>query len=370
MTYGNKKIYVLPVPRESAQGRGSYSLVSSSGNYIPMGRQVAKGVTITLGFVERAESPSRLYTGLDDLVTNPYYEQELGSLPSDIRPGTLWEAKYPTISKMEKISKQTLFEILDNVPENFYTASKNIGGMYTMYDGTTDNKEQPNFLEKFKIYLEDGVNVFTSETSRGRLGIQVCETHPLVARVKEQINPDIHRFYIGSEQEALVEKNERRSVQTKALGKLAKVYEEYPEFLAYQFAIVLDLVKGTVTNASVKLALDDFLWEQKKTAEGTLDERITRFNSIFDEFEKDKDMLNIRYLVKQAFNANVISNVGGSMFWRSKKSIENLYKLGTNIGKIETMFYNELLRYDPMSEEDNWYIELVNELESKGVKCK
>ena len=66
-----QKIYVVHVPRTSAQGRHTYEYKRDDGTTSSMGRTRSKGISIPFSFVRNG---NQLLTGLDELIDNPYYE--------------------------------------------------------------------------------------------------------------------------------------------------------------------------------------------------------------------------------------------------------------------------------------------------------
>jgi len=363
-----EKIYVVSVQRQSVQGRHNYSFDLTSGTSVPANRSKAKGIKIPLSFPKETAT-NTLITGMDEQVENPYYKQDLETLPVEKKPGSHWVERYDKISSQQTISLQTLLEILDNEPEGTYNAKSGAPLMQNYLDTKAITDSSPTLLDNFRIYLHEGVNVFSGDTKRGRLGILVCKKNPKVAPSKDEINPDYHEFYIGEAEEQIKEQNKKIDWVMEGLNKLGTLLKDYDKFTAYQIATILDLVKGDVTDNTVEAELKQYIWEQKRTKQGKQEERIQNFSALFDELTKDRDRIYIKYLIKQAVNTLVFTTSGGYYFWSSKKQYDNLYK-HTDVKKLETMFYNELERYDPDIEGDNWFKALEDELKTKKVRCR
>ena len=66
-----QKIYVVHVPRTSAQGRHTYEYKRDDGTTISMGRTRSKGISIPFSFVRNG---NQLLTGLDELILDHYPE--------------------------------------------------------------------------------------------------------------------------------------------------------------------------------------------------------------------------------------------------------------------------------------------------------
>lgn len=371
MSTGKKTIYVLHVQRQSVQGRHNYSVDLGNGTTVSAGRVRAKGVQIPIGFV-RKKGTNILDTGLDELIDNPYYERELNDIDDHYKPGSKWVDRYPEIMKREKIDLQTYYEILDNVPQGHYTS---VCGTKTMAEIGPDaealKESKPTFLERFKVYLKEGTNRFTNTTQRGRLGIQACLKHPKVANSRELINADYHEFYIGSAEEAVIEKNRRIDRVMDAVANLKEVQRKYDQFTSYQMAIVLGIAQGDTSDATVEMQLKDYIWKEKKTQEGTQAQRIEEFEEKYETLKQDPDRLYIQYLIKQALNTGVFRTSGDRhIMWPNKKGMPNLFDLGTNMKKIEKMFFEQFTLYEPEIDADNWFKDLETELRIKGVRTR
>ena len=144
------------------------------------------------------------------------------------------------------------------------------------------------------------------------------------------------------------------------------IYDNYPDFVAFQLAIVLDLVKGPVNAVMVRNALDDYLWKQDKD----MRQRISKFNRLTDKIDSKEGMENLylRYILQSALNTNTIGIINGNYIWFAKKDVRNLYNLGTKEDMILTLFYTEMMKFDPKIEVENFYGDLITELRYKGVK--
>ena len=247
----DKTLYVMPGEKYSIQGRGKYSLQFNNGTRINVGRQRANGVKIPYGFTK--DNNNRLVTGMGENIDNPYYEIDLKTLPGHLTVGSKWVRNYDNIKSQPKIKLQTLLEIIDNVDPDYYTS---VSGRLTMFQLGQDvnlAKEQKTvYLDTFSIFLEERTNIFPGKTTRGRLGILICENHPRIAPDKESYNEDEHDFYIGEADEAVKEQNKAIDKVMTGFMAYGKLTESYDHFTAYQIATILELVRGDANPSVVE----------------------------------------------------------------------------------------------------------------------
>jgi hypothetical protein len=364
-----EKIFVAHVQRKSVQGRSEYTFKTEDGNSIPIGRIRAKGVSIPFTFIKENKM---LKTGLDEMLDNPFYQLEISDVKGDLKIGSFWFGEYDQIKNQRMISKQTLFEIMDNVAPGTYTSQTSSPSMAeVMIDTNKLRDNSKTFLENFRIYLTEGVNVFSADTTRGRLAIQLCKNHPKIASNKNEINEGVHEFYIAEEEEGVNEINRKVDTVMEGLQKLGDLFAKYDMFTRYQVAVTLNLVSGEIGDSLVEMNLKNYIWDQKSNKHGSQAERINKFIELFDLLVRDKDRLYVKYLVKQAINERVIVLQGGQHLWPSQKGIDNFYRLGTSLSRIENNMFNDMEAYDPdVSNEENMYYRFVEDLKNKNVKCK
>ena len=365
---GEKTIYVIPVERQSVQGRGKYSYVDPKGNLRPGKRNKARGVQVPIGFVPKKNSPGELGTGMDKFIENPYFEQEYEAVPLAIRPRDNWYSQYENLKNKKEITLQTYYEILDDVPAGHYTATRTQNVSMTQHTIEGLKVKSQTALEGFKVYLTEGVNTFNSKTSRGRLGIQAVENHPKVAASAADVNINTHDFYIGEKHEAAAVENVKRDKIKKAIRGLAVLQDDYESFDNYQLAVILGLVSSDTSQTLVRNNMDGFVMGAKKDRYGSQTDRCSRFSDLYDRFKENKDGVYITYLITQALNQGIMIVNAGNHHWRSKKGIDHLYNLGTNRKAIETMFLNEYNKYEPeLENQANLYLDLYEELKARGV---
>lgn len=359
-----EKMYVISVNRPSAQGRSNYEYKTSDGNTLQGGRSKSKGAVTPLRFYR---SENRLLTGLDKTVTNPYKGMECTA--------SNWLESWDKIEKAESMTLQQVYEIKDNVKPGTYTSIVTTPTMVNAMNSPAliDKVEKERtYLEGFTCYLEEGPNPFTADTERGRWSILLCKNHPYVAKSAQDVNPDIHEFYIGEEEEAVKEKVEKRNTIMEGSANLGMLLKTYPSFVHTQFASILKVnMNSAASEAGVKNDLQEFIFEDRKTANGTQIERIEKFNTMYELLEKEPDRIYIKYLIEQAVANHVILLEGGRYIWRSQKGIDNLYNLGVKGTTVENLFLNEYSLYDPKEPNtDNAYEKMITELKAFGVKVK
>lgn len=353
--YLPQSMHVYPAPRVSPQGRGGYVYVKEDGTQIPAGRTFAKQAEKRYCF-PTSKDGLKLETGLNELISNPFTNDEI----ADKYIKDQWASRRDELQGKDQITLQTYFEVLHNRPPGTYTDEKKVRRPF-------DTKAEENtFFESYSVALSDGTNIFTSDSIEGQLNMILMKASPSVANSKEECNNALHDFYIGAAHEAVIETQNKRKVQGRAIARLNNIYDNYPDFIVYQIATVLELVKGPVNAVMTRNVLDDFLWKQDKT----LSDRISRFNKVTDKIDSREGMeeLYLRYVLQQAINTNCLGIENGNYIWYAKKHVKNLYNLGTNSSKVFNTFAIEMNKYDPNLEVENFYGDLIEELRYKGVK--
>jgi len=358
MIFLPKRMFVYPAPRQSAQGRGNYSYVTTDGTQIPAGRTFAKKATKSYMFPSTPDN-TKISTGLSEQIENPFKNKEF----ADKYIGNQWTDKAEELQSKEYISKQTFLEVVHNRPAGTYTDEKKVKEAFDI------EAKENNFFERFSVSLVDDTNIFTSDDPEGALAMMLMYQNPKIANSKDTCNSSLHDFYIGQEHQALIEKSNKREKAGRAVAKLQHLKENYDGFALYKVAIVLGIVKGTRISERVVIdRLEDYIWTQSKDFTDKLD----RFMSIASLLDDDTGIreLNMRYLVKQAMNTHTITISGGSFIWHSQKNIPNLYNLGRKEEMIWNMLSQEYIKYNPEIDDDNIYGKLINELRIKDIKVE
>lgn len=372
--FAEKRIHVVKVPRISYQKRNNYTVVGPDGTRRPANRQMARKVTRPFGFISDGNNEKVLRTGLDEYVINPFYGvNDLDEIPASYRPKGSWENKWDDIRKKSKLTRQTLYEILDNVDEGTYRSDRNMPVMTSPnVSARRIENIEPTFLETFKVHLNEGTNVFKNSSQRGRLGILVLENHPKVAPSKEEADMDPNRydFYIASAEEVLEESERRDSKYMEVIVRLSEVLENYDPFIAYQFAVACRAIKGNIGTREATRALREYIMDSKRIGGVEQTDRWDMFNRIYVAFKNDTNTLYALYLVREAYMLGLFKDVSGKIIWATQKARENLYDLGVNFNKMVEGFYQAMSTYDPDLDLDNMYAILEREVKQGGAPTR
>lgn len=368
-------LFVSPVPRVASQGRDRqmFTIIDPKTKELKTTKSMNKtrevGTSVTLKFPLDVYS-GRYVTGLDELIPNPVYQLEPEEVFSTYSLSPKWQEIVPKVVKQQHISRQTYFEILDNVDPDYYNTLAKNGTMLNFQPNQLLNREA-SFIEKFSVELFDRPNRFVDNTPRQRMAIQLIKTHNRIAHSKNEANPVEHWFYISEENEAEMEKMRKQDIIDTATYEKMKLQNEASEFLNYKVASMLTnnqgnpVVKGITTKDGVKQAINNFL--NDKTHQMS---NIEKFNNVIELLKspEGKQRFEVKYLVQQGLNTKVLENRDGYLVWNSRSAEKNIYKW-TDYEKFISFIVSEMLIFDPESEEQltNWYNELYKEVKSKNT---
>lgn len=359
-------IFIDPVQRTSVQGRNSYTYVTPSGDPVNTGRSFAKGAEKRYNFPSSSDGTS-IVTNLNRMVDNPWYNKDPqdvnDGLPEHYHVGADWMRHVEQLVKEPQITKQKELEIRFNQPEGFLTDKKNLHFSFK----SRSKDIEPNYLERFQVILYDRSNRFEDTSLRQALIIELAKVSKKIAPDKASVNPSRHDFFISTKDQALIEKNVKQDIINDAITDLTLLRRNQTPFLNYQVATVLGVVKGMVSDAAIKKAMNDFIGTSGKEQMNN----IQKFNEMVELINKGKEgveKLWIKYVLKQALNFNLMSIKSGHYIWHSKKDIPNLFDLGSNELKVYKLFYDEFIKYGQKDVIENHYKDLLDELSSKGVK--
>jgi len=359
-------MYIEPLQRTSVQGRAAYTYITPGGEAVNAGRSFAKDVGKVHNFPANADGTS-IVTKLSRMVDNPWYGKEPSNvndgLPEHYHVGADWMNQVTRLVKDHQITKQLELEVRFNKPEGFLTDKKNLH-----YDIRSRNKTaEPNYLETFKAIFYDRTNRFDDTTLRSALIMELARVAKRIAPTKNEANPSKHDFYIGVEDQAVVEKNYKQDIINDAITDLTLLRRNHTGFVRYQIAIVLGLVKGMVSEATLKGAFNNYITLNSKDQMNNI-EKFNEIITMLAEGRKGLEKLWIKYLLKQAVNVNVMGIKSGHYLWYSKKGIDNLFDLGSNETKVYKLIYDEFIKYGEEDVVENLYKDLLEELKYKGVK--
>jgi hypothetical protein len=357
-------LFVNPIDRISVQGRHlqMFMIEDKDGNAIPtarMNKVREEYIAHQFKFPADFRNTNLLYTGFEQLITNPYKDLEVSELMSEFGLGDKWSLFAEKIVKQDKLTKQTYFEIKHGKEPNYYTNVKS--GDY----------KNPTYIESLKLLLYPRPNRFTTETPDSEIKIELLKLHKKIANSKDEILPGIHDWYVSQENEAEQEHAKKQEIIKKAIAHLYLLQTTNTKYRNYQMAIILkdkrgdQLVKGDVTDMKVTRTLDDFI--QKDTKDQMFN--VIQFLGRVDQLSTLEGSLkfSIEYLIRQAINTNVMTSRDGYIIWHSKSGTPNVSKW-TDPDKMTAFFSKEHRAYNPKEKDStNWFYELFTEVKSKGI---
>ena len=370
------KIIVKPVPRESVQRRHLTPVKvfdPTTGQFVDTGhvsgKTKAKNATETLPF-QPDRAKNKYKTGLEEMVDNDFKGMDVMTLKSQRSLSNSWDDYLERVVEQDKISRQTLYEIMDGVEPDYYSSriqydSLNPGSLFGA------GEKERSYIEQFEIIMYDGANVFSSDTSRGRLAIQLLKNRSDVATDKV-FNPNTHRWYIAEENEEELDRIKVDEIENEAVSALFDIKRNYPEFKLYQFGIQtitksnVPLIKGEVPPSVVYDQLNRFI--KAKTKEKR--DNINTFIDLYGKFKNSPHLFDMDYIVQQGLNANVLFFDKGQLYWKSKAGEPNVYKW-RNQEAFRAFMLEEEEKYNPKEKDmSNYYIDFTNELKEKGIRLK
>ena len=370
------KIIVKPVPRESVQRRHLTPVKvfdPTTGQFVDTGhvsgKTKAKNAVESLPFQpDRAKNKYR--TGLEEMVDNDFKGMDVMTLKSQRSLSNSWDDYLDRIVEQDKISRQTLYEVMDGVEPDYYSSriqydSLNPGNLFG------GGEKERSYIEQFEVIMYDGANVFSSDTSRGRLAIQLLKNRSDVA-VDKVFNPNTHRWYIAEENEEELDRIKVDEIENEAVSCLFDVKRNYPEFKLYQFGIQIitksnvPLIKGEVPPSVVYDQLTRFIKAKTKDKK----ENIQTFIDLYDKFKNSPHLFEMDYLIQQGLNSNALFFDKGQLYWKSKSGEPNVYKW-RNQEAFRAFMLEEEEKYNPKEKDlSNYYTDFIQELKEKGIRTK
>lgn len=368
-------LFVSPVQRIASQGRDRqvFTIIDPKTGQLTQTRSMNKtrevGTSVTLKFPLDTYN-NKYVTGLDEMIPNPFYQLEAEDVASTHTLSPKWQELLPKMVKQQFISRQTFYEITDNVEPDYYTSQAKGGTMLSFQPSQLLNREA-TFIEKFSIELFDRPNRFVDDTPRQRMAIQLIKVHNRIAKSKGEANPVEHLFYISEENEAEMEKMRKQDLIDDANFEKVKLQKEASEFMNYKVASLLmtnqekPIIKGVAPRDTVKQALNNYLNDKSYQME-----YVSKFGKIIDLLRspEGKQRFEVMYLVQQGLNTRIFDNRDGYIIWNSRSAEKNIYKW-TDYEKLVSFIVSEMLVFDPEVENPttNWYNELYQELKTKNV---
>lgn len=370
------KIIVKPVPRESVQRRHLTPVKvfdPTTGQFVDTGhvsgKTKAKNAVESLPF-QPDRAKNKYKTGLEEMVDNDFKGMDVMTLKSQRSLSNSWDDYLDRIVEQDKISRQTLYEVMDGVEPDYYSSriqydSLNPGNLFG------GGEKERSYIEQFEIIMYDGANVFSSDTSRGRLAIQLLKNRSDVA-VDKVFNPNTHRWYIAEENEEELDRIKVDEIENEAVSALFDVKRNYPEYKLYQFGIQIitksnvPLIKGEVPSSVVYDQLNRFIKAKTKDKK----ENIQTFIDLYGKFKNSPHLFEMDYLIQQGLNSNVLFFDKGQLYWKTKSGEPNVYKW-RNQEAFRAFMLEEEEKYNPKEKDlSNYYTDFIQELKEKGIRTK
>lgn len=380
MKNNTRKVWVNPVERISPQGRDRqpYQIIDKAGNIrnttnLKKTREPDTGVVYSFPFNSKN---GKLYTGLNELVINPYHGMDVVDLSQMFEVHREYSDLLSSFVKKERITRQELLELQHGkAPGEYHN-----GTGFTMFQPPTniaDFDKGKGELAKLRLVLYPRPNAFKSGTIGSDLKIAMIDAlvkAGKIAKSKDLANPAIHEFYVSEDNEEETNMAKKRDFIEDAISKLVKLKKESPYFKAYQFATILrtkgnqTLIKGESTPERVKTVLSDFISDNNSNQM----EHVSRFTKLWDlsVTPEGADKVMVYYTVQQALNTGVLMYRENQYIWPSKSGTPDMYNLGTSFEKISNFFLKEMNTPIPKGKKivTNFYQDLVDEVKSKNIK--
>jgi len=370
------KIIVKPVPRESVQRRHLTPVKvfdPNQGVFVDTGhvsgKTKAKNAVESLPFQPDREK-GKYRTGLEELVENDFKGMDVMTLKSQRSLNNEWDDILERVVSQDKISRQTLYEIMDGVSPDFYNSKITYDSISpTSLYGSNDGHR--TFIETFEVIMYDGANVFSSDTARGRLAIQLLKNRVDVS-IDKNYNPNTHRWYIAEENEEELDRVKVHELENEAVFYLFELKQKFPEFKLYQTAIQLKtannipLIKGEVAPSIVYDQLNSFIKSKTKDKK----DNIAKFVELIEVSKKSPHLFELNYLIQQGLNSNTLFYDKGQLYWKSKAGEPNVY-VWRNEDAFRAFMLNESEKFNPKEKNmSNYYTDYVEELKLKGIRLQ
>jgi hypothetical protein len=365
---GQIQLIVKPVQRISVQGRHLHQYRMKSGNNELMAdtkKTKVANATETL-VLHRDESGTRYKMGLEELISNPFGDNESEVIAKyNLSNKWLENNRLEKILKNDRISNQVYLEITAGVDPDTYSPvirKNNFVGAFQKGDDLSE-------LEKLKIVLYDSANIFNTSTPRGRLIIQALRSHPAVASSRDIVNPNVHRWYIAEEYEDAVESKRTNDLINEAIAELFMLLKKQPYDTLYSFVTLLtdnmnnSLIKGKTNLYLIDDKLNKYIKEKSKHQVNN----INKFLEATSLFKSNPELFHIETLVQAGRTYGVISVMNGQVYWDSQKGNPELYKF-SSIKNFREFIMTEFNKHNPMEKENSIYKIYVEELIKRGYE--
>ncbi len=338
------------------------------------GKRKPSNVSETLRFVP-SQKTSRYVTGLEELIPNHLKDSSVLEIRGRYGLSDKWQPLLEEIVKQDTIMRQRYYEILDGVDPDVYTPIIPLSirntehGIVRMRDAQDKTK-----IERFEITLYEGANVFSSDTSRGRLAIQLVKNHPEVAKTRDAVNRDLHRFYIAEVDEEVIDRIGMDNLENEAVAALLDLHRNNEPAKLYQIAVMLDLVRGAVSANTVYDQLNRFIKNKVASNDrGSKREKIQQFLDVVEMLKKNYKLFLSTYMAAQAYNVNLLYIESGRLIWKSQR--DNPARASWKSKEaLAAYLAQEMDNYDPSPKKkgdaipsDNGFAIMREELKNVGI---
>jgi len=373
-----RKIWVNPVERNSPQGRHKQMYVTKIGDVATpvtsMRKSRENGTTVEYSFPYNA-GKNKLHTLLDRVIVNPLQGLNAEDVINAYNVHPDYQKQLDFILDQKKITEQTLLELKHGQAPDFYSDRVS----YTMLNLPSDInrfEDEMTYLQQLKLILYPRPNMLTNETPRQELLIKMVEAlvdADIIAKSSTEYNSSLHDFYVSEDNEQEVNYARSRERIEEAIHNLYTLKKKMSPFKAYQVACVLRetdgrvIIQGDVSSERVSKALSEYI----NDSNANQDINIENFNEVFNltTTPDGAERLDIKYLVQQALNTNVLTHRDQRYIWHSKQGTPDVYDLGTSYEKLIAFFLKEYKQYNPKDKTlTNWYKDLYEEVKSKNIR--
>lgn len=252
-----------------------------------------------------SEKTGKLLTGLNEVVSNPYYKSDK-DIPSD----------FLYVKNLERISLQELLEIKHGVPKGYYTDR-------AWQPGDGYNEAKLTFFQKFKFKLNDGSTILDLSKPLDEIAYYMFKAHPLVAnsnKLEDKILKPKAEYYVSDKNESIQEKYTKKKQYNDCVTKLED--NKFTPSYQRKVAKALELFKGdvsTVTDESVYIALDTFLDEGYKSKP----ENLSNFEQVYKltTSADGRKELEAICLLFDLVSYRIVTDTKGTYTWVAKQIV-------------------------------------------------
>lgn len=370
-------LLVKPVEKESVQNRHEQPVltaVKEDGNYkikaTPHKKRYfrAEGHTSIKFLIDR--KTGKYKTGLEEVISNPLHKMDSLDVKRQYNLPDSWSKDnlLDMLVSKDTITRQAWYEILDGMdPGSYHNEPQN--NMLNFIIGAQREVKPKSLIEQFEYTLYNhGSNSPSTETSRGRLAIQALRNQPTVALSKDEINPQVHDWYIAHENEAENERYKMDELVNDAIAELQSLKKSFTPFDLYRIGVVMmdhstrtPVIKGEVNDNVVR----DRLSLAIKTVSKAQEKNIGEFLKVAEMFRNQPELFQLRYMARQGENSGLLYNRDGAFYWRSQANNPAWHKW-----KNAESFISKMMLEAGEPEKDNMFHEFEAELKNAGIRTR